>query len=217
MTYDPFIVLVPYDPALAQAAPGLRITSIDELPEISGPAVIFIDWLLDEGSGLELCRRLRSDPSNADAHIVIVLDDHDRELRRRALHAGADDYVIGPLTPDLLTKGFSGTGLICSDTTSRRAGALAAIELDQRSFQIRAMGKLVTMAPNEFRLLAYLLENTDRLLTRHELIEALRNREDAVDERTVDVWIGRIRRALMAVGVKSPIRTVRSLGYVYDS
>ncbi|RYG96031.1 MAG: hypothetical protein EON57_15715, partial [Alphaproteobacteria bacterium] len=90
------------------------------------------------------------------------------------------------------------------------------LKLDREAYQVRAAGSPVPMRPNEFLLLAYFLEHRDRVVSRRELIGALKG-EETVDQRTVDVWIGRLRRALIAAKVSDPIRTVRQLGYVYDS
>ena len=91
------------------------------------------------------------------------------------------------------------------------------ISISREAFQIRARGKPVALAPNEFQLLTYFLENRDRVITRRELIGTMKRSGGAIDERTVDVWIGRLRRGIKAAGIEVPIRTVRQLGYVFDS
>lgn len=91
------------------------------------------------------------------------------------------------------------------------------LTVDPRAFAARFRGKLVPLRPNEFRLLAHFLANPDRVFARSELIESLGKDSDLLDERTVDVWAGRLRRALRAHGVPDPLRTVRAQGYVLDS
>ncbi|MEY4721555.1 MAG: hypothetical protein RIQ46_1280, partial [Pseudomonadota bacterium] len=85
------------------------------------------------------------------------------------------------------------------------------------AFQARFAGKVVPLMPNEFRLLRYLSEHPGRVFTRSQLIAALGKQEMPMDERTVDVWIGRLRRSLRAAGGGEMLRTVRSLGYVLDT
>ena len=94
---------------------------------------------------------------------------------------------------------------------------LGPLTIDMGSLQARWAGKPVSLRPNEFRLLRFLAENPDRVLTRQALIAGLGKDGDPIDERTVDVWVGRLRRALEAAGAEPPLRTVRSVGYVYDS
>ena len=184
---------------------------------IEGPVCAFIDWVLEDLSGLEMCRRLRADPRTADAHVTMVLESCDAEDKRRALAAGADDYVVGPVDrTGVLDRVLAlGTGRMAQATN--RPFTLGDLEIDLPALQARWQDKPISLRPNEFRLLRFFGENADRVLSRTELIDGLGKQEPPIDERTVDVWIGRLRRALRQVGAGDPIRTVRSLGYVYDS
>ena len=184
---------------------------------LEGPVCAFVDWVMDDLSGLEMCRRLRADPRTTDAHITMVLESCDAEDKRRALAAGADDYMVGPVdrTTALDRVLAMGTGRTASVST--RPVQLGDLEIDLPALQARWKDKPIPLRPNEFRLLRYFAENADRVLTRAALIDGLGKQEPPIDERTVDVWIGRLRRALRSVGAGEPIRTVRSLGYVYDS
>lgn len=214
MTVPEIVVFVPDNPALAAELPGMQVLPLAALADHPGEAIVFMELLLESGSGLELCRQLRAAPSGPVMRLVMVLDDDDREMRRRALQAGADDYVVGPLTAEQVRERVSGA---TSDAVRRPALAHGTIRLDRTAFQVRANGRPVAISPNEFNVLAYLLENRDRVLTRSELIRAVRDAPGSIDERTVDVWIGRIRRSLRSAGASVPIRTVRQLGYVLDS
>jgi two-component system phosphate regulon response regulator PhoB len=193
-----------------------RWSAAAQLPLIDGSLWAFVDWVLPEMSGLELCRRLRCDPGTAFAHITIVLEEDDQEDRKRALRTGADDYVVGPLTRTmLLDRVLSGNMTQVSEAEGRKV-ALGELVIDIPAFQARWQGKAISLMPNELRLLRYFVEHPGRVFTRTQLISALGKQEPAIDERTVDVWIGRLRRALKAVGAGNPLRTVRSLGYVFD-
>jgi len=167
-------------------------------------------------SGLELCRRLRCDPQTAAAHLTIVLDDNDQEVRKRALRTGADDYIVGPLTRTALLDRVLSGKFAEHDAVERRV-VVGDLVIDIAAFQARWKGKAIGLMPNEFRLLRYFAEHPSRVFTRVQLIQALGKQEPEIDERTVDVWIGRLRRALKDVGAGNPLRTVRSLGYVFDT
>lgn len=187
-----------------------------ELPLIEGSLWAFVDWVLPEISGLELCRRLRCNPQTSQAHITIILDEDDPDARRRALKAGADDYFVGTLSRTMLLDRVMSLEAQDYNAGITRTLALGDLTIELAALQARWRGKPIALMPNEFRLLRYFVENPGRVFTRSQLIAALGKQEPPVDERTVDVWIGRLRRALRAAGAGDPLRTVRSLGYAYD-
>lgn len=205
--------------AVAEAYPGMRVLDgRDDLPagRIDGRVWCFVDWLLPETSGLEMCRRLRDLPATAHSHITMVLDEDDSEARRRALRAGADDYLLGPLDADKLVERLRRyrSGSAGGKPPARLThGDLA---LDLAAHQVRWRGKPIPLRPNEFRLFVHFVEHPDQVFSRTALISMLGKELQAIDERTVDVWVGRLRRALRAHGVPDPLRTVRSMGYVLD-
>lgn len=197
---------------------------VELVPIVDGPpdtcpddAICFVDWLLPTMSGAEMCRRLRSAPATANALIVMVLGDDSEEARRRALRAGADDYLVGPLTPGLLAKRLSkpSSNPAQESMTDRRRASGLTINL--AAHRARWCDRPINLRPNEFRLLALFVSHPDRLLSRSQLIEMLGKDCGEIDLRTVDVWIGRLRRALREQGAPDAVRTVRSLGYVFDS
>ncbi|GMM92470.1 response regulator transcription factor [Qipengyuania sp. MTN3-11] len=182
-----------------------------------GPVWIFVDWVMDEMSGLEMCRRLRADSRLADAHVTMMLEGETEDERRRALRAGADDYMLAPLDR---TKVLDRVLAVHAPAGQRRATQMIEegdLRIDLGALQARWAGKPLALQPNEFRLLRFLVENPDRVLSRLALIAGLGKQDPPIDERTVDVWIGRLRRALKAVGAGHKLRTVRSMGYVWDS
>ena len=184
---------------------------------VEGPVCAFVDWVMEDLSGLEMCRRLRGDPRLDEAHITIVLEQDDADDKRRALRAGADDYLVGPVDrTTILDRVMALHGGIGQPRINERL-ELGALLVDLAALQARWNGRALDLRPNEFRLLHFLAQNPDRVLSRGDLIAALGKQEPPIDERTVDVWIGRLRRALRKVGAGERVRTVRSLGYVYDS
>ena len=183
---------------------------------VEGPMWAFVDWVMPTISGLEMCRRLRADPRTADAHVTMVLDEDDAEDRRRALRAGADDYLVGPLSRTAVLDRVLALQSRGAERHATRRFEAGALTIDMAALQARWAGEPIVLRPNEFRLLRFFAENPNRVLTREDLISGLGKREPAIDERTVDVWIGRLRRAIKAAGGGNPLRTVRSLGYVFD-
>jgi two-component system phosphate regulon response regulator PhoB len=183
---------------------------------VEGPMWAFVDWVLPDLAGLEMCRRLRADARTADAHVTMVLEDDDADDRRRALRAGADDYVIGPLTRTAVLDRVLALQSRGVERHATQRFELGALTIDMAALQARWNEAPIVLRPNEFRLLRFFAENPNRVLTREDLINGLGKREPPIDERTVDVWIGRLRRAIKSAGGGNPLRTVRSLGYVFD-
>ncbi len=193
-----------------------RLTAASDLPVLDGPIWAFIDWALPQISGLELCRRLRCDPRTADAHITILIDPDDPESGRRALRAGADDYLIErPSRSEILDRLLASRKALAQPVAGS-AISFGNLLIDVAAYQARWEGRSVPLTPNEFRLLRFLVEHPGRVFTRIQLIEALGKTDPPIDERTVDVWIGRLRRALAKAGAGDMLRTVRSLGYILD-
>ena len=147
----------------------------------------------------------------------MVLDEDSDEARSRALRAGADDYLLGPLTPAVLLARLDRhrPAEVLPGSPSRLVHG--DLTLDLAAHQARWRGRLIALRPNELRLLALFAEHPDRLFSRGSLIAMLGKDCAEIDERTVDVWVGRLRRALRTHGVPDMLRTVRSLGYVLDS
>ena len=170
----------------------------DALPAGGRIPFVFVDWAGPDMSGLELCRRLRCDPLTARAHITMVIEQGDAEARAKALRVGADDYVAAPLTRNILAKRITAAREAQGLDADPSLAALGALVVDRAAFQARWHGKPIALMPNELRLLGWFVEHPGRVFTRAQLIEALGKQEPPLDERTVDVWIGRLRRALRA-------------------
>lgn len=205
--------------AVAEAFPVMKvIEGLEDVPaaRIEGRVWCFVDWLLPETSGLEMCRALRDAPGTAHAHITMVLEEDDGESRRRALRAGADDYMLGPLSSDRLVERLRRYRSSAASGRPQARLIHGDLTLDLAAHQARWHGKPIPLRPNEFRLLVHFIEHPDQVFSRTGLIAMLGKECQAIDERTVDVWVGRLRRALKAHGVPDPLRTVRSMGYVLD-
>jgi len=193
-----------------------RLTADGPTILIDGIAWAFVDWVMEDLSGLEMCRRLRADTRTRDAHITMVLEVDDPEARRRALKAGADDYMVGPVGRQAILD-----RILALHPNALRRGVGQVIEagelrIDLAAEQVRWGKTPVRLRPNEFRLLHFLAENPNRVLSRRELIDALGKSGDPEYLRTVDVWIKRLRHGLRQAGAGQLLRTVHNKGYVLD-
>lgn len=187
----------------------------DPPPLLDGHPWAFIDWVLPDMSGLELCRRLRCDPQTGVAHVTMILEEDEQDAKRRALKAGADDYLVGPIDRGMVLDRVLSVQLPDAEVP-RRVIRLGDLAIDLAALQARFKEKPVPLMPNEFRLLRYLMEQPGHVFSRHQLIAALGKNGQPIDERTVDAWVSRLRRALRNAGAGQPLRTVRALGYVLD-
>ncbi|EAQ27762.1 two-component phosphate transcriptional regulator PhoB [Erythrobacter sp. NAP1] len=183
---------------------------------VDGALWVFVDWVMEDLAGLEMCRRLRADERTAEAHITMVLEEDDEEDRRRALKAGADDYVVGPLSRTGVLDRVLALQSKTPDRHATRRTQIGELSIDMAALQARWADEPIKLRPNEFRLLRFFAENPNTVMSRDDLIAGLGKREPEIDERTVDVWVGRLRRAIKAAGGGNPLRTVRGAGYVFD-
>lgn len=183
---------------------------------LEGDVWIFIDWVLEDLAGLELCRRMRAEPTMAPAHITMVLEEGEALSRKRALDAGADDYIVGPIDRRMILDRVLALNPEAQAPYSANMLEYGPLVFNLASHRAFWNDTPIEISPNEFRLLRFLAENANLALSRAEIVAGLgRNGED-IDERTVDVWIGRLRKAIKAAGGGRPVRTVRSVGYVFD-
>lgn len=181
-----------------------------------GPILCFVDWVLPEMSGLEMCRRLRSNPATSDAYITVLLERDNSDDRRRAIAAGADNYIIAPVDRKiLLDRAMSIIPELSRNHIAqiKRAGGLA---FDPRDYSVCWNDQPIALHPNHMRLLRFFMDHPNELLSREQVIEGLTKETSVTDLRTVDAWIKRLRRRLRDAGVGDPFRTVRGYGYVFE-
>jgi two-component system phosphate regulon response regulator PhoB len=180
------------------------------------PDLILLDWMLPGVSGIEVCRLLRAKPETRDIPIVMLTARSEEAERVRGLATGADDYMVKPFSmPELLARVKS---------LLRRANPMAVadqleagdLSLDRRTRRVRRGQRDIHLSPTEFRLLDQLMGNPGRVYTRAQLLDTVWGRDAYVDERTVDVHVGRLRKALTRSKEIDPIRTVRATGYAFD-
>jgi two-component system, OmpR family, phosphate regulon response regulator PhoB len=182
----------------------------------SPPDLMVLDWMLPGLSGIELCRRLRARPPTARLPIIMLTARGEEGERVRGLATGADDYIVKPFSlPELIARIGA---LLRRASPERIAAVLKAgdIELDRERRRVSRGGREVPLGPTEFRLLEFLMQSPGRVFSREQLLDSVWGRDVYIDERTVDVHVGRLRKALNRGRTVDPIRTVRGSGYSLD-
>src|SRR5205807_565888 len=187
-------------------------TKLKEAP----PDLLVLDWMLPGMSGIELCRRLRARPDTERLPIIMLTARGEESERIRGLATGADDYIVKPFSvPELLARIRA---LLRRARPERVAAQLGAgdLSLDRETRRVSRSGREVHLGPTEFRLLEFLMQSPGRVFSREQLLDGVWGRDVYIDERTVDVHVGRLRRALNIGRTIDPIRTVRGAGYSFD-
>jgi len=180
------------------------------------PDLVVLDWMVPGVSGIELCRRLRARPQTKTLPIIMLTARGEETERVRGLATGADDYIVKPFSvPELLARVRA---LLRRSSPERVADVLSFgdIELDREKKRVLRGGRPVELGPTEYRLLEFLLERPGRVFSRAQLLDGIWGSDVYVDERTVDVHVGRLRKVLNRGESRDPIRTVRGAGYALD-
>jgi len=181
------------------------------------PDLIVLDWMLPKLSGVEVCRRLRRRKETSKTPVIMLTARSDETDRITGLDFGADDYMIKPFSmPELFAR---------TRALMRRAKPslledvirVGDVEVDSQAFRVKRDGDSIHLGPTEFRLLDHFVRHPGRVFSREQLLDAVWGRDVYVEARTVDVHIGRLRKALKKSGKTDPIRTVRSAGYAFEA
>jgi len=197
-----------YEVTLAGDGEEALLTVEERLPDL-----IVLDWMLPKVSGIEVCRRLRQRNETRNIPIVMLTARGEETDRVRGLDTGADDYVVKPFSMSELVSRIRAVlrrirpGL--AEDRVRRGDIL----IDRVAHRVKRAGQEIHLGPTEFRLLDYLMQHPGRVFSREQLLDAVWGSDVYVEARTVDVHIGRLRKALGASDDNDPIRTVRSAGY----
>jgi len=180
------------------------------------PDLLLLDWMLPGVSGIELCRRLRQREETKSLPIILLTARGEESERVRGLATGADDYVVKPFSiPELMAR----VGALLRRVAPNRVASLLKagdLEVDRESYRVRRSGTDLHLGPTEFRLLEFMMERPGRVFSRAQLLDGVWGADSEIDERTVDVHVGRLRKALHRPGASDPIRTVRGAGYAFD-
>jgi two-component system phosphate regulon response regulator PhoB len=200
-----------YDVAVAGDGEEALLLVDERLPDL-----VVLDWMLPKVSGIEVCRRLRQRNETRNVPIIMLTARGEETDRVRGLDTGADDYVVKPFSMTELTARIRAVlrrirpGL--AEDRVRRGDLL----IDRVAHRVKRAGQEIHLGPTEFRLLDYLMQHPGRVFSREQLLDAVWGSDVYVEARTVDVHIGRLRKALGVTDNDDPIRTVRSAGYSLD-
>ena len=177
------------------------------------PDLLILDWMLPGVSGIELCRRLRMRAETERLPIIMLTARGEESERIRGLSTGADDYVVKPFsTPELLARVRAMLRRAKPETVASIL-KVGDIELDRESHRVHRAGREIRLGPTEFRLLEFLMQSPGRVFSRSQLLDGVWGQDIYVDDRTVDVHIGRLRKAVNPGRMRDMIRTVRGAGY----
>jgi two-component system phosphate regulon response regulator PhoB len=180
------------------------------------PDLVILDWMLPEVSGIEICRRLRAREKTRTLPIIMVTARGEEAERIRGLSVGADDYVVKPFSVPLLMARVR--ALLRRSHPERIADHLNSgdLDLDRETRRVQRGERDIHLGPTLFRLLEFLLEKPGRVFSRAQLLDGVWGQYAEIDDGTVDVEVGRLRKALSKGHERDPIRTVRSIGYAFD-
>ena len=194
-------------------APDCR--SARELLADERPDLALVDWMLPDMSGLELTRTLKRDKDNEDLSIIMLTARADEYDKVAGLEGGADDYVTKPFSPRELIARIQAV-LRRSGTSDGEVISAGKLNLDTAGHRVSANGQEIRLGPTEFRLLKFLMIHPDRVYSRSQLLDRVWGANVYVEERTVDVHVRRLRKALAEEAADNYIQTVRGAGYRFS-
>ena len=222
---QPTVLLVEDEPAQREVlaynleAEGFAVSKAENgeeamiLVEEDHPDIIVLDWMMPNLSGIEVCRRLKIRPETRSIPIIMLSARSEEVDKVRGLETGADDYVVKPYSVvELMARVRSQLRRVRPATVGIRL-EFDDIVLDAETHKVSRQDKPIKLGPTEFRLLSTFMEKPGRVWSREQLLDRVWGRDIYVDTRTVDVHIGRLRKALTRHGGSDPLRTVRGAGY----
>jgi len=195
----------------AQDCATARARIADRLPDL-----VLVDWMLPDMSGLELTRSLKKDDSTREVPVIMLTARTEEEDKVRGLEGGADDYVTKPFSPRELIARINAVLRRLGGAGDEEVLAAGALALNAASHRVTAGGDAVALGPTEFRLLKFFMSHPDRVYSRSQLLDRVWGGNVYVEERTVDVHIRRLRKALEPSGCDALIQTVRGAGYRFS-
>lgn len=222
------ILIVEDEPAIHQLlaynfeAEGFRARVVETGEEVHAainqemPDLVVLDWMLPGLSGIEVCRLIRARAETQKLPIIMLTARGEEAERVRGLATGADDYIVKPFSvPEVVARVRS---ILRRSKPESVAEELlrGEITLDRGKKRVSRGLREVQLSPTEFRLLEYLMQSPGRVYSRAQLLDRVWNSDAEVDERTVDVHVGRLRKNLSRGKEHDPIRTVRGSGYAFD-
>ena len=180
------------------------------------PDLVVLDWMLPGLSGIELCRRLRQRQETRALPIIMLTARGEESERVRGLATGADDYVVKPFSIAELMARIKALLRRANPTAIADVITMGDVRLDRTTQRVHRGKREIKLGPKEFRLLECLIKAPGRVYGRNQLLDQVWGLDAEIDDRTVDVHVGRLRKAVTAASEIDPIRTVRGVGYSFD-
>lgn len=180
------------------------------------PDLILVDWMLPDMSGLELTRMLKRDKETKEVPVIMLTARADEHDKVAGLDSGADDYVTKPFSPRELMARIAAVLRRVAPASAEEIVDINGLKLDGSSHRVTVADRVVTLGPTEYRLLSFFMTHPERVYTRSQLLDRVWGGNVYVEERTVDVHIRRLRKALEAFSVDHYIQTVRGAGYRFS-
>jgi two-component system, OmpR family, phosphate regulon response regulator PhoB len=224
----PKLLLVEDDTALAELLEyrfenegyDVRVTADGEEAMVMAaedvPDLVILDWMIEGISGIEVCRRLRRAKETAHVPIIMLTAREGEDDRVRGLETGADDYVTKPFSPRELLARVSAVLRRVRPALAGEAIEAGDLRLDPVAHRVERRGRQLQIGPTEYRLIKFFIEHPRRVFSRNQLLDAVWGNGSEIEERTVDVHIRRLRKAIAIDNARDPIRTVRSAGYALE-
>ncbi len=225
MSQQPHVLIVEDEAAQREVlaynleAEGFRVSRAENgeegllCVEEDTPDVIVLDWMMPNLSGIEVCRRLKIRPQTAGIPIIMLSARSEEVDKVRGLETGADDYVVKPYSVSELMARVRTQLRRVRPATVGQTLTYDDIVLDAETHRVTRADQPLKLGPTEFRLLTTFMEKPGRVWSRDMLLDRVWGRDIYVDTRTVDVHVGRLRKALTQNGGSDPVRTVRGAGY----
>lgn len=180
------------------------------------PDLLVLDWMIPGVSGIELCRRIRQADELSTLPVIMLTARGEEADRVRGLSTGADDYLVKPFSMDEFMARVRALLRRARPNVVANVLTVSDIRLDRQTHRVFRGETEISIGPTEYRLLEFLLQNPGRVFSRGQLLDNVWGESVYIDERTVDVHIGRLRKAINVDGSRDPIRTVRGAGYSID-
>lgn len=224
----PKLLLVEDDSALAELLEyrfesegyDVRVTSDGDeamvMADEDTPDLVILDWMVEGLSGIEVCRRLRREKATAHVPIIMLTAREAEDDRVRGLETGADDYITKPFSPRELLARVAAVLRRVRPALAGETIEVGDMRLDPVAHRLERRGQELQVGPTEYRLIKFFMEHPRRVFSRGQLLDAVWGTGSEIEERTVDVHIRRLRKAITVENLRDPIRTVRSAGYALE-
>lgn len=201
-----------FDVREAGTSQDARVRLTDERPDL-----LLVDWMLPDMSGLELTRLVKRDPATRDLPIIMLTARAAEGDKVAGLDGGADDYMTKPFSPRELLSRINAVLRRSAGGTEGDSLELAGLKMDRASHRVTCGAREVLLGPTEYRMLEFFMQNPERVYTRAQLLDRIWGGNVYIEERTIDVHIRRLRKALEDVGLAQLVQTVRGSGYRFSS